>query len=301
MKALLSGLMLLGSASLAYAAPQVFASPEAAVETLVAALDAKDRAQVLAIFGAENEDVVSTGNPDEDREIWGQFLADMHVIHRLEPAGQDRLTLMAGREMWPFPADLVKDASGWSFDAEGAREEVLARRIGRNELQVIALLRRVPQIQSHYRQADRDGDGVLEFAASILSAPGQKDGLYWPAAAGEDPAPFDESLARASFTGFSDDAGEDREPEPYEGYYFRILQGQGPAAPGGSYDYMIGGNMVASHALVAYPAAYGDSGIMSFMVGESGILYQADLGPETLDKAAAIERFDPTAEWTPVD
>jgi len=292
--------LLMGAAAPALAAPQYFETPEAAVAALVSALDARDKAAVLAIFGPEAEDVASSGDADEDRQIWGEFLSDMHAIHRLEPAEGGRMTLLAGREMWPFPAELVKSDAGWSFDAEGAREEVLARRIGRNELEIIALMHRIGEVQATYRATDQDGDGVMEFASSILSSPGQRDGLYWADDPDEAPSPFDETIARANFTGYNHD-GEDREPQPYEGYYFRILQKQGPAAPGGAYSYMIGENMVAGHALVAYPAAYGDSGIMSFMVAEPGIVYQADLGEDTLEKAAKIETFDPTGEWSPVE
>ncbi|MTH77021.1 DUF2950 domain-containing protein [Paracoccus aestuariivivens] len=301
MKTLVSSVVLmLASVPFATAAPQMFQTPDAAVEALVTALEFKDKATVLAIFGPENEDVISTGDAAEDRELWGKLLDDMHVIHRLEPADEGRMTLLAGREMWPFPADLVKSDAGWSFDADSARDEVLARRIGRNELEVIALLRRATEVQARYRQTDYDGDGVMEFAASILSSPGQHDGLFWMDDPDTPPSPFDENLARANFTGFSSD-GQDREPEPYEGYYFRILQGQDAAAPGGAYSYMVNGNMVAGHAVVAYPAAYGDSGIMSFMVGEAGIVYQADLGEDTLEKAAAIELFNPTEEWKVVE
>ncbi|MTH61729.1 DUF2950 domain-containing protein [Paracoccus litorisediminis] len=301
MKRIISTLaLLIGTAPGAWAAPQYFDTPEAAVTALVTALEAKDKAAVLQIFGPEAEDVVSTGDAEEDRVVWREFLDDMHAIHRLEPAGDGRMTLLAGREMWPFPADLVKGDTGWSFDAESAREEVLARRIGRNELEVIGLLRRAHEVQASFRQTDYDGDGVMEFAASILSTPGQHDGLFWAEDPDSPPSPFDESLARANFTGFSSD-GEDREPEPYEGYYFRILQGQGPAAPGGAYSYMVNGNMVSGHAIVAYPAAYGDSGIMSFIVAEPGIVYQTDLGEDTLEKAAKIELFDPTEEWAPVE
>ena len=191
------------------------------------------------------------------------------------------------------------ERGSWSFDAEGAREEVLARRIGRNELEVIDIMRRAPEIQAAYRRTDHDGDGVMEFAASILSSPGTRDGLYWPDEPGAEPSPFDDTLARASFTGYSED-GEDREPEPFEGYYFRILQGQGEAAPGGAYSYMVAGNMVAGHALVAYPAVYGDTGIMSFLVGEQGIVYEADLGEDTLSRAVAVDVFDPS-EWFEVE
>jgi hypothetical protein len=294
------GIALAASAGLAAAEPAQFDTPEAAVDALVAALEARDRAEVLRIFGPENEDVVSTGDPEEDRETWGTFLADAQQIARIGREADDVAILYVGRDVWPFPAALVRGDEGWSFDAEGAREEVLARRIGRNELEVIEIMHRAPEIQAAYRRIDHDGDGVMEFAASILSSPGQRNGLYWPDEPGVAPSPFDEMLARASFTGYSED-GEDRDPEPFKGYYFRILQGQGAAAPGGAYSYMVGGNMVAGHALVAYPAIYGDTGIMSFMVGEGGIVYEADLGENTLSRAAEIEIFDPDEEWSVVD
>jgi hypothetical protein len=161
-------------------------------------------------------------------------------------------------------------------------------------------MRRAGGIQAAYRRTDHDGDGVLECAASILSSPGARDGLYWPDEPGTAPSPFDEKVARASFTGYSLD-GEDRDPEPLEGYYFRILQGQGEAAPGGAYSYMIAGNMVVGHALVAYPAIYGDTGIMSFLVGEGGVVYEADLGEGTLSRALEIDAFNPGEAWSRVE
>lgn len=303
MKALWQGGLLVAlaaSTGAAVAEPTRFDTPEAAVSALVSALEAGDKAGVLQIFGPEYEDVVSTGDPEDDRETWGAFLRDVKAVSRIERESDGRAILYAGRDAWPFPAPLVSSDGTWSFDAEAAREEVLMRRIGRNELELIDIMRRAPEIQAAYRRTDHDGDGVMEFAAAVLSSPGARDGLYWPDAPGAAPSPFDERLARASLSGYSED-GEDREPEPFEGYYFRILQAQGPHAPGGAYSYMISGNMVAGHALVAYPAAYGDTGIMSFLVGEQGVVYQADLGEETLARAAEIETFDPGEEWSPVE
>ena len=272
----------------------------AAVSALVAALEARDRAQVLAIFGPEHEEILSTGNAGEDRAIWGAFLNDAQTRVRVAREGDDRATLMVGRELWPFPAPLVRGVEGWSFDAEAAREEVRMRRIGRNELAAIEVMRRAGPVQRLYRRVDHDGDGVMEFAAAILSGPGARDGLYWPDLPGVAPSPFDASAARASLTGFSED-GEDSEPEPYEGYYFHILQGQGEAAPGGAYSYLVNGNMVAGHGLLAVPAAYGNTGIMSFIVGESGIVYEADLGEDTIAVGLGIDLFDPDESWTPVE
>ncbi|MFH5775002.1 DUF2950 family protein [Paracoccus sp. NGMCC 1.201697] len=292
-------LALLASTGAAVAAPQAFDTPDAAVAALTSALEAKDKAAVLAIFGPENEDVISSGDPADDREIWGEFLDNVLEFSRIDTQDPDRAILLAGRDLWPFPAEIRRSDGKWHFDADSARDEVLARRIGRNELQVIEIMNHAGEVQATYRRTDHDGDGVKEFAATILSSPDQRDGLYWPTEPGADPSPFDETLARASFSGFNED-GQDHDPEPFEGYYFRILQGQGAAAPGGAYSYMIAGNMVAGHALVAYPAVYGDTGIMSFMVGEGGIVYQADLGEETLTRAAAIDQFDPGPDWTPV-
>lgn len=303
MKILLQGGLCLGlllGTGLAVAEPARFASPEAALADLLDALETGDREDVLRIFGPENEDVVSTGDPAEDEALWGDFLHDMQTVSRIRPESEDRVTLLAGRDLQPFPAQLVLRDGAWSFDADGAREEVLARRIGRNELAAIEVMHRAGDIQRAYRRTDHDGDGVLEFAASILSDPGTRDGLYWPDAPGAAPSPFDATMARANFTGYNQD-GEDHDPEPYDGYYFRILQGQGPSAPGGTYSYMVAGHMLAGYALVAYPAVYGDTGIMSFMVGENGIVYEADLGEDTLSRALEIELFDPGEEWFPVE
>ena len=285
--------------SAAIAEPIAFPSPEDAVADLVAALEAGDRAGVVAIFGEENLDVVSTGDAAEDNEIWSDFLEGAQELTKVDLVSPDMATLFVGRDLWPFPAPLVRGEGGWTFDAEAAREEVLMRRVGRHELAVIEVLKRANGIQSIYRRTDHDGDGVMEFAAGILSGPGARDGLYWPASAGG-LSPFDDRIARANLGGFAID-GQDVEPDPWEGYYFTILQEQGPAAPGGAYSYLVNGNMVSGYAVLAVPALYGDTGIMSFMVGENGIVYEADLGEETLARALEIKAFDPAEEWAPVD
>lgn len=281
------------------AEPQKFETVEEAVAGLVEALQEKDKARVLEIFGPESEDIISTGDSEEDRLIWSKFLWDLQNRTLIESDGEGSFTLFAGRGLWPFPAPLVMLDGEWAFDIEAAREEILMRRIGRNELAVIDILRRAGAIQAEYRKVDHDGDGVAEFAASILSAPGARDGLYWPDEVGTEASPFDEAAARASLTGYRRDS-EDHGAEPFEGYFFRILQGQGESAPGGAYSYMINGNMVAGYALLAVPAAYADTGIMSFMIGEAGVVYQADLGDNTLELAIGIDTFDPGEEWTEV-
>lgn len=293
------GVVLAGLAGPAAADPARFDSPEAAAEAVVAALEARDRDALVAIFGPENEDVILTGDAEEDRETWGDFLRDYRVLHRIGREGDDVATLSVGRELWPFPAPMVRDGDAWQFDAAAAREEVLLRRIGQNELDVIDLLRGYVGAQAAYRAMDPDGDGLPTFAASILSSEGMRDGLYWPDGPGVPESPIGDAMARATADGFSVD-GADAEPEPYLGYYFRILTRQGDAAPGGAMDYEIGGRMVAGHALIAFPSDYGDSGITSFLVGERGVVYEADLGDDTLAVAGAIDAFDPGDGWTPV-
>jgi hypothetical protein len=292
-------LALLASAGVATAEPAPFESPEAAVAAVVAALTAKDRAEILRIFGPESEDILSTGNPEEDREIWGEFLKDVRIFSKIEESPEGRATLYIGRERASVPLELVLTDGAWRFDVDGAREELLMRRIGRNELTVIDIMGRASEVQASYRRTDHDGDGVMEFAAAILSSPGNRDGLYWPDEPGTAPSPYGEAIAQASLTGYSVD-GTDMEPEPLAGYYFVILQGQGPAAPGGAYSYMIGENMVAGHAVAAFPAIYGETGVMSFMVSEGGIVYEADLGEDTLKRAQEIDVFNPEDPWAPV-
>ena len=299
----LAGLLataLTGFGGAAWSEALTFATPEAATDAVINALEAQDRAALIEVFGAENEDVILSGDDADDREAWGEFLRDYRTMHRIAPDGEGRSTLYVGRDQWPFPAPLVENDGSWRFDAEAAREEVLLRRIGRNELDVIDLMRGYVRAQAAYRAEDPDGDGLPTFAASILSSPDARDGLYWVAEEGGPESPIGDFMARAAAEGFSVD-GEDVDPEPYLGYYYRVLDRQGPSAPGGAMEYMIGGKMVAGHALLAVPADYGDTGIMSFMVGEAGVVYEADLGEETLDVAARITAFDPGEGWSPVE
>ena len=288
-----------GGASGAQAEPALFESPEAAVGALVEALETEDVAALVAVFGPENEDVALTGDAEEDRETWGDFLDDWRTLNRIE-AGEDTATLMIGRDLWPFPAPLVRTEAGWQFDAAAAREEVRLRRIGENELDVIDLMRGYVRAQRAYRMADPDGDGLPTFARSILSSPGARDGLYWPDTPDAPQSPIGDFMARAAADGYAV-GDEDVAPEPYLGYYYRVLDRQGDAAPGGAMDYIVNGQMVVGHALLAFPAAYDETGIMSFMVGEAGIVYEADLGEDTLAVGDAITSFDPGEGWDPVE
>jgi hypothetical protein len=280
------------------AEPEGFDTPETAVTAVITALEAQDRDALIAIFGAENEDVILTGDQSEDRAIWSEFLSNYRSHNRISEE-DDVATLYVGRTLWPFPVLMFREGDIWRFDAEEARDEILLRRIGANELDVIALLRAYVRAQAEYRSGNPDGDGLPSFASAILSDEGRRDGLYWPPEPGAPESPIGDIMARAAADGFNID-GQDVDPVPYLGYYFRILTRLGAAAPGGALDYMVAGHRLAGHALLAFPAAYGDTGIMSFMVGEAGVVYEADLGEDTLAAAALIETFDPGEGWSPV-
>lgn len=291
--------LLLVAAGPVMAEPRTFDTPEAAADAVIAALEAKDRDGLVAIFGPENEDIILTGEAPRDRADWSAFLQAWRRQHEVTLDADTVAAISLGPDAWRFPIPIVKDAAGWAFDAPAGREELRLRRIGENELDVIDLLHGYVQAQADYRRLDPDGDGVHAFASAILSSEGTRDGLYWPDEDGAPESPASDAVARATADGYSvDDA--DAEPDPYLGYYYRILTAQGPAAPGGALDYMVQGWMLAGHALLAFPADHGDSGIMSFMVAEDGTIYQADLGDDTLDAATAITAFDPGDGWSVV-
>jgi hypothetical protein len=293
---------LLVAFSAAHAEPSRYSEPAAAVDAVIKALTDRDRDALLKVFGDESEDLVFTGNEAEDLEIWRNFMQSYKAAHRIAVSSDGATaTLYIGRDQWPFPVRLTKQADGkWAFDPEAARDEILERRIGGNELDVIDALHQYVRVQRRFRETDYDNDGVLEFASSVLSSEGKQDGLYWPPGDDVPESPIGDFMARASADGFSiGDSAE--EPEPYLGYYFRVLQKQGENTPGGALDYIINGNMVAGHALLAFPSDYGQTGVMTFMVGENGVVYEADLGPETLNVANAIAEFDPGPDWVPVE
>lgn len=281
----------------AFAEPAAYETPEAAVAALVGALNARDRDALLAAFGPEHEDLIFSGDAARDREDWTEFMLAYNALNRINT--EDGVaTLYIGADQWPLPFPIVIGPDGsWRFDAEAGREEILARRIGENEINVIELLRGYVRVQAAYRQIDYDGDGVMEFASAIISDDGERNGLYWPPEPGTPESPIGAFMAQASAAGYSVD-GDDTEPEPYLGYYFKVLQRQGEGAPGGAMEYAQGGNMVAGHAILAFPSAYDETGVMSFLVGENGIVFEADLGEETRTRAAEIDSFDPVGDWT---
>lgn len=280
----------------AVADPALYSSPQDALEAFTSALVTPGKDALLEVFGEDAADVLSTGNPIEDKLNRIELIDLVSEGYRMIPEADGSVTLAFGADGWPFPIPLARSDAGWSFDLEAGLEEVTAREIGHNELDVITLMDAYVDVQSRFRLTDHDGDGVMEFAGAIISSDEARDGLFWPGAG----SPLGAVFARAALSGYSD--GEtDHAPEPFTGYYFRVLEGQGANAPGGAFEYRVAGNMVAGHALLAIPAAYGETGVHSFMVSENGVILEADLGPESLELGDAITLYDPGPDWTPVD
>lgn len=278
-----------------------FATPEDARQALVTAAKAKDRAALSDIFGPDNDKLLS-GDPVQDNHELDQFVAALDQSAKLEPtSGGDKVTLTIGPDNWPFPIPIVKQGAKWRFDTKAGTEEILNRRIGENELSAIAACRAYVLAQwEYFTEGDHDSDGVAEYAQHFSSSPGQKDGLYWETAEGEKPSPMGVLVAAARLEGYSS-TGKRRDPAtprtPYHGYFFRILKSQGPHAPGGKYDYIINGNMIAGYALIAYPDKWGSSGVMTFIVNQQGRVYQKNLGTGTTKIAESIKEYDPDATW----
>jgi len=272
-----------------------FATPEQATAALVQAVRAQDFPAMRAVLGNDPGDL-SSGDKVADRANMQHFIRQYEQKHALVAHGEG-LILTIGNDDFPFAFPLVKSGERWRFDTAAGREELLARRIGKNELDVIKVLQAVVDAQREYASADRNGNGILEYAQRFASTPGKHDGLYWPAAAGEPPSPLGQLVAHAAGEGYRTRPDA---PTPYHGYYFRMLRGQGASATGGAVDYVVHGRAIGGFAVAAYPAKYGSSGIMTFVVNQDGVVYQADLGPDTRTKASAMRKFDPGSGWARV-
>jgi hypothetical protein len=282
----------------AAAEQRTFATPEAAVDALITALKADDEAALLAIFGDKYKTLVSTGDRAHDTAIRTQAAAQLEAFRALDEHGNDRRMLLMGPQAWPLPIPLVRAGNAWRFATEEGVEELLNRRIGGNERNAIRVLRDYLDAQRQYASRDRDRDGVLQYAQKLASTQGKQDGLYWPADAnkGEEMSPFGPLIAE-SVSRLKD---QKRSSPSYHGYRFRILMRQGKSAPGGDYGYVINGRMIAGFAMVAYPAEYGHSGVMTFIVNHNGKIYEKDLGKNTTDISAKMTSFDPVKGWKEV-
>lgn len=281
-------------------AGMTFQSAEEAVEAMIDAVSQGDTQELLAIFGSEGKEVISSGDEVADKAGRERFVQAYEEMNKLVKETDTKVTLLVGTEAWPFPIPIVKEGETWRFDTQEGREELLNRRIGRNELHTIQVCLAYVDAQREYALRDRDGDEKLNYAQQVISTEGKKDGLYWEAEEGEAQSPLGPLAAKAAEAGYkARKSGE--KPQPYYGYYYKILKAQGEHAPGGVYDYVVKGNMIGGFALVAYPAEYGSAGVMTFMVNHDGVVYQRDLGKGTAKKAKKMKKFDPDETWKEVE
>jgi hypothetical protein len=273
-----------------------FATPEAAAMALVEALRKHDMNSVLAVIGPSSRSWLSSGDTVADSHDRDKFLAAYDRKNSIGKQDDNKAILLVGEDDWPFPAPIVRKDKGWVFDANAGREEIINRRVGRNELDTIQTLLAVVDAQREYASGDPDGNGSHDYARRFLSGKGKKDGLYWPTKAGEPLSPLGPLVAAAANEGYRKKSG-DGKPAPYHGYRYRILDAQGKHAQGGAYSYLVGKKLIGGFAVVAYPAKYGVSGIMTFLVNYDGVVYQKDLGKKTVSVAAAMRRYDPDSSW----
>ena len=286
---------LLCSASAAIA-QQAFKTPDEAASALASAAKAGDMKALATVLGPDGDDIVSSGDEVADAATREKFVAAYDARHQITMEGDDKAIMVIGPDDFPVPIPLVRKDGEWRFDTAAGREEILFRRIGKNELDAIQACLAYVDAQNEYAEKDRTGAGVNAYAQRIISRPGKKDGLYWPTSQGEDPSPLGEFVAQATAQGYRVGGGR----TPYHGYYFKILTQQGPAAPGGELDYVVRGKMIGGFALVAYPAEYRNSGVMTFLVSHAGTVFQKDLGPGTAKLAERMSSFNPDRTWQTV-
>jgi Protein of unknown function (DUF2950) len=287
---LTAAVLILAMASAA-SAQQSYKTAEEAADALVNAARSGDRKAILTVLGRDGADIVSSSDTVADAATRQRFLAAYDAKHQVAMEGDSKAIMVVGNDDFPFPIPLVRRDGTWRFDTAAGREEILYRRIGRNELSAIQACLAYVDAQQEYAEKGIAGNGV--YAQHFVSRPEKKDGLYWPAQSGEDESPLGELVAGAAAEGYR--VGQ--QPRPYHGYYYRILTRQGPNAPGGALNYLVHGRMIGGFALVAYPAEYGNSGLMTFLVNHRGIVYQKDLGPRTATIAARMTAFNPDHTW----
>ena len=280
-----------------YPNQESFSSPEEAINVMVTAAERKQSEEMHAIFGPEGRQLVS---PDavQAAESYNLFLKRLQQKIVLVTNSYDNISLLLGNDHWPFPIPLIKRDGQWIFDTDAGRQEIIARRVGMNELGAIDVCHAYVQAQREYACQDRMDTGILAYAQFLHSDPGKHNGLYWPVKPGEPLSPLGPLVAAAHVEGYHDTAQMlNKQVKPYHGYYFKILTRQGAHALGGKYDYIINGNMIAGFALIAWPAEWGNTGVMTFIVNQQGKIYEADLGPKTVHIAPAIKEFDPDPRW----
>jgi len=273
---------------------KVFGSPEEAMKAFAETAQAGDTKGMMAILGPEGKDIIDSGDAVQDRNAQERFVKSYQERVDYVKEKEDRVSVILGNDHWPLPIPIVKKGEGWVFDTKAAREEMLNRRIGKNELNAIQVCVGYVEAQREYASTDRERDGIIQHAQKFASDPDRRNGLYWEPADGEVPSPVGPFAARAAAEGYRR-AGD--KPTPYHGYYYKILKGQGKNAPGGAFSYVINGHMVAGFALVAWPAEYNVSGVMTFIVNQKGTVYAKDLGPKTEATVGAMTLYNPDRTW----
>jgi hypothetical protein len=273
-----------------------FETPQQAADALVDAADKFDVAALVQIFGRDGQDIVLSGEYPQDQKRASDFAAEAHEKKSVsvDPKSGSRAFLLIGNEDWPFPVPIVKSGDKWSFDTKAGRQELFYRRIGADELDAIEVCHGYVEAQHEYALQKREGYDVNQYAQRIISTPGKQDGLAWQNADGTWDGPIGEKIARAIEQGYTSSA------EPYHGYFFKVLKGQGPAAALGEVDFVVKNVMIGGFALVAAPAEYGETGLKTFIVSHDGVVYEKDLGPTTIDEFKKMERFNPDKSWIPV-
>ena len=277
-----------------------FKSPEEAVKALIDAVRGNDTKELLAIFGPAGKELIFSGDEVADKAWRERFVKAYEEMNKLVSEKDTKVILHVGNEEWPYPIPVVKKGENWFFDTKAGKEEILNRRIGRNELNAIQVCLAYVDAQREYIMEDRDENKLLEYAQRFISRKGEKNGLYWEAKEGEEQSPLGPLIAKASGEGYSG-KGPGGKRNPYHGYYYRILKSQGKNAPGGEYDYVVNDKMIGGFALVAYPAEYGNSGVMTFIVNQEGVVYEKNLGKETGNIATAMKKYDPDKTWKKVE
>jgi len=295
-RALLIAAMLVFAMASVASAQQSFKTPEEAASALVSAARTGDRKGILTVLGREGADIVSSGDDVADAATRQRFVAAYDAKHQVTLDGESKAVMVIGQEDFPFPIPLIRKNGIWRFDTAAGRLEILYRRIGRNELDTIQACLAYVDAQNEYAEKDRTGAGAGVYAHRIVSQPGKKDGLYWPASQGDDASPLGELVAQATGEGYRIGGGR----APFHGYYYKVLTKQGPNALGGTLDYVVRGRMIGGFALVAYPAEYGNSGVMTFLVNHTGTVFQKDLGLTTAQIAERMTSFNPDQTWKKV-
>jgi len=285
-----------GRRAMTTAGAETFDNPEQAATALISAAEKFDVRALISIFGLTNDDIVLTGEYPQDRQRAADFVAEAHEKKSvsLDPKNQNRAFLLVGNENWPFPVPIARTGDKWFFDANAGRQELLYRRIGHNELDAINVCYTYADAQEEYAFRKRNGYEVHQYAQRIISAPGKQDGLAWQSSDGSWEGPLAENVAQAIEQGYTSSA------EPYHGYFFKILSGQGPDAPLGAMDFVVEGVMIGGFALAAVPAEYGVTGVNTFIVSHDGIVYQKDFGPASLVEFQKMQRFNPDKSWKPI-